>query len=127
MRQACPGEIVTYTCTVNQGFQLDWIVEPYITGSSRIRFLLDTTPIGMSVDCNDVTPPQCDNIDFVATFTNTANPMTVMNTNVADMTSTLTFSSPARLNGTVVQCREVTESGAPIANRTLNVAGASLS
>ena len=123
MRQACPGEMVTYTCTVNQGFQLDWIVEPYITGSSRIRFLLDSTPIGMSVDCNGVTPPQCDNIDFVATFTNTANPMIVMNTTLADMTSTLTFIATTRLNGTVVQCRGTTADGFPITKQSLNVAG----
>ena len=25
-RQACPGQMVTYTCTVNQGAILDWIV-----------------------------------------------------------------------------------------------------
>ena len=124
MRQACPGEIVTYTCTVNQGFQLDWIVEPYITDSTRIRFLLDSTPIGRSVDCNDVSPPQCDNIDFVATLTNTANPMIVMNTTVADMTSTLTFTTAVRLNGTVVQCRGSTADGFPITNRTLNVIAA---
>ena len=120
-RQPCPGETVTYTCTLNQGFQLDWIVEPYITGSTRIRFMLDATPIGRSMDCNDVSPPQCDNINFVATFTNTANPMTVMNTTVADMTSTLTFTATARLNGTVVQCRGATAARFPIANRTLNL------
>ena len=121
MRQACPGEMVTYTCTVTQGFQLDWIVEPFLPAGARIRFLLDTTPIGRSVDCNGVSPPQCDNIDFVATFTNTANPTTVMNTNVADMTSTLMFSSPVRLNGTVVQCSGITVDAFPITNRTLNV------
>ena len=126
MRGVCPKEMVTYTCTVTQGIGLDWIVEPFISGSTRIRFVLGSTPLGRSVNCNGVSPPQCDNIDFVATFTNTVNPMTVMNTNVADMTSTLTFSSPARLNGTVVQCRGVTASGVPITNSTLNVAGASL-
>ena len=126
MRGACPGEMVTYTCTVNQGIALDWIVEPFISGSTRIRFVLGSTPVGRSVDCNGVSPPQCDNIDFVATFTNTANPMTVRNTNIADMISTLTFSSPASLNGTVVQCRGVTADGVPITNSTLNVAGTSL-
>ena len=127
MRGVCPGETVTYTCTVIQGIGLDWIVEPFISGSTRIRFVLGSTPLGRRVDCNGVSPPQCDNIDFVATFTNTANPMTVMNTNVADMTSTLTFSSPVRLNGTVVQCRGAIASGNPITNQTLTVAGASLS
>ena len=123
MRQACPGEMVTYTCTVNQGFLLDWIVEPFLSGSTRIRFVLGTTPIGKSVNCSVVTPPQCDNIDFVATFTNTANPMTVMNTNVTDMTSTLTVTATARLNGRVVQCRGSTADAFPINSSTLNVAG----
>ena len=36
MRGVCPGETVTYTCTVIQGIGLDWIVEPFISGSTRI-------------------------------------------------------------------------------------------
>ena len=122
-RQACPGEMVTYTCTVTQGVVLDWIVEPFISGSTRIRFVLGSTPVGSSVDCNGVSPPQCDNIDFVATLTATANPMTVMSATVADVTSTLTFTATIRLNGTVVQCRGATADGFPITNQTLNVAG----
>ena len=121
MRGACPGEMVTYTCTVIQGIALDWIVEPFISGTD-IRFR-NSTPTDMrSVDCNEVTPPQCDNINFIATLTNTANSMTVMNVPVADITSTLTFTATARLNGTVVQCRGVT-AVTQIANRTVNVAG----
>ena len=121
VRGVCPGERVTYTCTVTQGIALDWIVEPFISGTG-IRFR-NSTPTDMrSVDCNEVTPPQCDNINFMATLTNTANSMTVMNTPVADITSTLTFTATARLNGTVVQCRGVT-AVTQIANRTVNVAG----
>ena len=121
MRQACPGEMVTYTCTVVQGFTLDWLVEPFF---SRIRFMLDSTPVGRSVDCNDVTPPQCSNISFVATFTNTANPMTVQGGTLADMTSTLTITAVTRLNETVVQCRGSTAVGFSINSSILNVAGA---
>ena len=121
MRQACPGEMVTYTCTVVQGFTLDWLVEPFF---SRIRFMLDSTPVGRSVYCNDVTPPQCSNISFVATFTNTANRMTTATGPLADMTSTLTFTAVTRLNGTVVQCRGSTAVGFPINSSILNVAGA---
>jgi len=125
-RQACPWKMVTYICTVNQGFTLDWIVEPFLNGSARIRFLLGSTPIGRSVNCSDVSPPQCGNIDFVATFTNTANPMTVQGGTLADMTSTLAFTAASRLNGTVVQCRGSTAVGFLITNRTLNIAGASV-
>ena len=89
MRQACPGEMVTYTCTVTQGFRLDWIVEPFISSGDPLRFT-STTPTQSSMDCNDVIPPQCDNIDFVATLTNTTNSMIVMATTLADTTSTPT-------------------------------------
>ena len=124
MRQVCPGEVVTYSCTVTQGFALDWIVEPFISIGDPIRFVLDSTPVGRSVDCSGVTPPLCSNITFVATFTNTANRMTVTSGPVADMTSTLTITTAVRLNGTVVQCRGTTESVFLIVNRTLNIAGA---
>ena len=124
MSQGCSGEMVTYSCTVTQGFALQWIVDPFIVGSDPIQFVLGTTPIGRSVDCNGVTPPQCSNIIFVATFTNAANRMTGTNGDVADMTSTLTITTTVRLNGTVVQCRRVTESGSATFNRTLHIAGA---
>ena len=121
VRGVCPGERVTYTCTVTQGIALDWIVEPFISGTG-IRFR-NSTPTDMrSVDCNEVTPPQCDNINFIATLTNTTNSMIVMNIAVADMTSTLAFTATVRLNGTVVQCRGIT-AVTQIANRTVYVAG----
>jgi len=126
MRRACPGKMVTYTCTVTQGFLIDWIVELFLNGSIRIQFALGSTPLGRRVDCNAVSPPQCDNIDFVATFTNTANPMTVPGGTLADMTSTLTITATVRLNGTVVQCRGTTAVGFPVVNNTLHVAGAAI-
>ena len=112
MRGACPGETVTYTCIVNQGLALDWIIEPFFSGSTPLRFL-STTPTGSSRDCNGVAAVNCIDFGFVATLTD-VNP---------DMTSTLTFTATARLNGAVVQCRGTTASGNPITNRTLNVAG----
>ena len=120
---ACPREMVTYTCTVRQGAILDWIVEPFLPESARIQFLLSTASIGSSFDCSGVSTVQCTDLNFVATLTNTANPMTVMSATVADITSTLTFTATVRLNGTVVQCRGTTADGFPITNQTLNVAG----
>ena len=123
MRQACPGEMVTYTCTVNQGIALEWVVEPFISGNDTLLFA-STTSTGRSVNCNDFAAVQCAEFNFVATFTNTANPMTVMSTTLADMTSTLTFNTMSRLHGTVVQCKGETADGIMIiANSTLNVAG----
>ena len=125
MRGACPRETVTYTCTVTQGAALDWIAEPFITGSTRIQFL-STTSTGRSIDCNDVLTVQCADVEFVATLTNLANPIIVLGTPVADMTSTLTINVTGSLNGTVVQCRGLTENGFPFSNRTLIVAGAAM-
>ena len=115
---ACPGETVTYICTVNQGVQLDWIVQPFILLSERIQFTsIDT--IGRSFDCSDVAAVNCTDLDFVATLTDVANPTA----SIADITSTLTFTAAVTLNGTVVQCRGATANGLPIANSSLNVAG----
>ena len=120
---ACPEEMVTYTCTVRQGGVLDWIVEPFLPASDPIQFLLNIASTGSSFDCRSVSAVNCTDLDFVATLTNIANRTTVMSTTLADMTSTLTFTAAARLNGTVVQCRGTTADGFPTANRMLNVAG----
>ena len=125
MRGACPGEMLTYTCTVKQGFQLDWIVEPFLPATARIQFT-STESIGSRLNCSTVATVQCEDFDFVVTLTATANSTVVRGTTLADMTSTLAFTATARLNGTVIQCRGSTESGVPITNNTLNVAGASI-
>ena len=122
MRGACPGEMVTYTCTVRQGFQLDWIVEPFVLANTDIEFT-STDTIGRSFDCNSVEAVQCEDFGFVATLTNTANMMMMSSTILADITSTLTCTASARLNWTVVQCRGSTAAGFPIVNSTFNVAG----
>jgi len=118
MRQECPGEMVTYTCTVNQGVVLDWIVEPFLPTSARIRFI-NTDTIGRNFDCNDIATLQCEDLNFVATLTNIANRMAI----VPDITSTLTFTATSRLNGTLVQCRGVTADATPMNSSTLKVAG----
>ena len=123
MRWACPGEMVTYTCTVTQGFLLDWIVEPFLPTTARIQFT-NTAPIGSRLDCNSVASVRCEDFDFVANLTNIANLTVVIGTTLADMTSTLAFSATSRLNGTVMQCRGLTAFGFPITNN--NVAGISI-
>ena len=123
-RQVCPGEMVTYSCTVTQGFLLDWIVEPFLPTSARIQFT--STDTRRQLDCNNVPAVRCEDLNFVVTLTNTANPTVVSGTTLADMTSTLTFTATARLNGTVVQCRGSTEDAIPMNNSTVNVAGAAM-
>ena len=125
MRGVCPGETVTYTCTVTQRAVLEWIAQPYITSSARIQFL-STTTIGRSLDCYDVLAVQCADVEFVATLTKLTNPMIVLSTPVADITSSLKFNVTDSMNGTVVHCRGLTENGYPISNQTLIVAGAAM-
>ena len=124
-RHACPAEMVTYTCTVRQGFLLDWIVQPFILLTTGIQFA-STDTIGRSFDCNDVAAVRCEDFNFVGTLTNTANLNLVSGTTLADMTSTLAFNAAARLNGTVVQCRGSTENATPMNSSILNVAGMSI-
>ena len=64
---------MTYTCTVNQGFLLEWIVEPFILDNTDIEFT-STDTIGRSFDCSGVAAVQCADLNFVATLTDTANP-----------------------------------------------------
>ena len=82
IRGACPGETVTYNCTVTQGFQLDWIVEPFLPTSARVQFT-SVAPIGSRLDCSAVAAVQCEDFEFVATLTATANPTVVMRTTLA--------------------------------------------
>ena len=119
---ACPGKVVTYTCTVRQAVILDWIVESFLPAGARVQFH-STDTIGSSLDCNSVASVRCEDFNFMATLTNIANPTVVMSTTVADMTSTLAFTATARLNRTVVQCRGTTAVGFPMTHRTLNVPG----
>ena len=121
MRGVCPGEMVTYTCTVTQGVVLDWIVEPFLPRSARIQFT-STDTIERSFDCNDIAALQCEDFYFVSTLTNIANPTT----SVADITSTLTVTATSRLNGTVVQCRGTTADATPMNSSILNVVGVSM-
>ena len=120
---ACPGEVVTYTCTVRQGAFLDWVVEPFLPASARIQFL-SIRPIGSSLDCSSVSAVNCTDLDFVATLTNLTNPTTVPGGTVADITSTLAFTATVKLNGTEVQCQGTTADAIPTASRMLKVAGA---
>ena len=120
-RQACPGETVTYTCTVIEGTFLDWIVEPFINDSDPVRFSTAATT-GTSFDCSDVATVQCAEFNFVATLTNVTNSMAILE----NFTSTLTFTTTSRLNMTVVQCRGTVDPMPVISSSTLYVAGTSL-
>jgi len=96
--EACPGEVVTYTCTVTQTTILDWTAEPFVPSSSSVRFAVGTHNEQATQSCNDFPSIQCTDIDFLATLTS-VGPVLM---SVADLTSTFMFTATARLNGTVV-------------------------
>jgi len=119
-RQAvCPGEVVTYTCTVIQGNVLEWVAEPFITGTNRLRFSF-STPENTALDCSDSSSAvQCSDFDYQATLTDVGN----VGGGFADMTSTFRFTANAMLNGTVVECRVTILTGNLVSSSTLNIAG----
>ena len=119
-RRACPGELVTYTCTVTGVANLQWTAEPFLSGgpagNNAIIFLrTDTVRVGQTVNCVD--HPMQDCADFQATLLSITNSQG----GVADMVSTLAVTAAARLNETVVQCRGTTATELPTANKSITI------
>ena len=114
---ACPGEVVTYTCTVIQAVVIDWTAEPFIGETNRLQF--SPTAENRVIKCNDSSTIPCADLDYQATLMSVG---TVQN-GFADMTSTFRFTASARVNGTVVKCRGSTATGVQTANSTLSVTG----
>ena len=102
----CPGEEVTFTCTVIEQPSLGWKDEQYIDGEAtflhheqmRLRVPIFHGPF-----------------QIVLTSLSPSN----SSQEVANMTSTLTVNATLTLNGTVVECDDVMKS----AEITLHVAG----
>ena len=87
---ACPGEVVTFTCVVEDGATLSWTAEPYITMMDPIRFILSGTAGQTAMD---------DSGQFRARLTTV-----VQDGNFGDLTSELTVTASETLGGTVIQC-----------------------
>ena len=89
---ACPGEEVTFTCTVTESVRLRWIAEPFILQSDPVQFAASATPGDTGMDPSGQFMAILDTIMFSG--------------GVADFTSRLivTASVSGSLNGTVVQC-----------------------
>ena len=100
---ACPGEVVTYTCTVIQGAVLEWVAAQYNTNTNPNHpQFTPTTPENTALDYSDSSSAvQCSDFDYQATIADVSN----VGSGFADMTSTFRFTANARLNGTVVECR----------------------
>ena len=116
---ACPGEVVTYTCSVTQAVILDWTAEPFITETNRLQFSSSTPAEDRVIDCSDSSTVPCADLDYRTTLTSVGPAQS----GFADMTSTFRFTASARVNGTVVQCIGSTATGRQMVNSTLIVAG----
>ena len=94
---ACPGELVTFTCTVTQGFSLNWASTAFTScGSTPTYLLAPGTSVGSTSVCGS----------FKANLSVIANVIQVGQARVGDMTSTLsptTTVSP----GTLVTCSDL--------------------
>ena len=112
---------MTYTCTVNQGTALGWIVEPFIDDSDPVRFSTAATT-GTRYDCSGVAAVQCAEFNFVVALTSITNSIAILE----NFTSTLAFTATSRLNMTVVQCRGTVDPMPVISSSTLYVASISL-
>ena len=99
---ACPGEEVTFTCTVTDAAGLQWIAEPFIPQINPLDFTF----------LSEVESIQEDNSgNFTAVLTSV--------TPSGDLTSELTVTATETLNETVVQCSAITSD----LNETFIVAG----
>ena len=116
---ACPGEVVTYTCSVTQAVLLDWTAEPFINETNRLQFSFSTSAEDRVINCSDIFTVPCARLDYRATLTSVGPAQS----GFADMSSTFRFTASARVNGAVVQCRGSTATGVQTANSTLSVTG----
>ena len=89
---ACPGEEVTFTCTVTEAGGLQWIAEPYINQSDSVSFSGASATAG---DTRDPTP----HIHIVLDDVNPGS-----DPRLSEFVSTLTVRNSTALSGTVIQC-----------------------
>jgi len=101
----CPGEEVTFTCTVIEKPSLGWKNVPYIVG--EVLFVYHDQ---MKLEV----PVFRDPFQIVLTSLSPSN-----SSQVANITSTLTVHATLALNGTVMEC----DDGSTSAEITLHVAG----
>ena len=65
--QACPEEVVTYTCMVDQAATVGWTAAPVLTDPTAVLFIPSSDQT--TRDCSAISFIQCTDLDFYATFT----------------------------------------------------------
>ena len=94
---ACPRELVTFTCTVTQGFSLNWASTAFTSCNSTPTYLLAPgTSVGSTSVCGS----------FKAILTDITNVTQVGQSRLGDMTSTLSPTTTVSPR-TVVTCSDL--------------------
>ena len=111
---------MTYICSVTQAIRLEWTAVPFINNNNRLQFTPTTPPGNRVLACGTSTSSvQCAHFNYQATLTSVGP----VQNSLADMTSTFRFTASARVNGTVVQCRESTATGIQMESSTVIATG----
>ena len=119
-QSACPGQEVTYTCTLTEAALISWTASPVFTSTNLVHFLSTAPPDQRMINCSVDQSINCAELDFQAALTN-VGPFDM--NNQANLTSTFRFTATVELNETVINCSGVTETGAETENQTLIVKG----
>ena len=94
---ACPGELVTFTCTVTQGVSLNWASTAFTSCNSTPTYTLDvSTSVGSISICGS----------FQANLTAITNRIQIQGSLRADLTSTLSPNT-AVSPGTMITCSDL--------------------
>ena len=77
--------------------------KPFIIHNNHLQLSSTASPGDRVLDCSDPTfPVLCADFDYQATLTS----ISTLRNGLADMTSTFRFTASAKVNGTVVQCKD---------------------
>ena len=95
---ACPQDTMTFTCTVNRGFDLEWIAEPFFTDQQNQVVFLHTD---IATDPNRTVTSKGGTFHAVLTH---ADP--VPSSEFYTYQSTLSTTASATTNGTVIVCQD---------------------
>ena len=94
---ACPGELISFTCTVTQGVSLNWASTAFTSCDSTPTYLLTPgTSVGSTSVCGS----------FKANLTAITNITQVGQSRLGDMTSTLSPTTTVSFE-TVVTCSDL--------------------
>ena len=103
---ACPGEVISFTCTLAGDVGIRWVADPFISQSQPIDFAIHTDTNGISQERGE--------------FHVILNTVTMLSYLHANFTSTLTVRVSDSLDGIVVQCT-VPYEGGPLSSRSISI------